>query len=73
LSRVLLVPVEPVMKPRKRTTIRVGDREFCAYEDSIQIAPGYVAFTDCSGMFRVVPVPAQFSSLETQRNVYKPS
>ncbi len=65
MSRVLLVPVEPVMKPRKRTTIRVGDREFCAYEDSIQIAPGYVAFTDCSGMFRVVPVPAQFSSLET--------
>jgi hypothetical protein len=73
VSKVLLVPVEPALKPRRKTTLKIGDREFCVYEDSVQIAPGYVAFTDCSGMFRVVPVPAQFSPLETQRNVYKPS
>jgi hypothetical protein len=73
VSKVLLVPVEPVLKPKKRTTLKIGDREFCVYEDSIQFGPGYIAFTDCSNMHRVIPVATQFSTLETGQNVYKPS
>jgi len=71
VSKVLLVPVEPALKPRKKITIRVGDKEFCAYEDSIQVGFGFIAFTDCSNTYRVVPAP--ISSSEIQRQVYKPA
>jgi len=53
---IVLVPVEPVLKPRKRTTLRIGDREYCVLEDTIQHGQGYVAFVDCSGNHVVVPI-----------------
>jgi hypothetical protein len=71
MSKVLLIPVEPALKPRKKVTLRIGDKEYCVYEDSVQVGFGFIAFTDCSNTYRVVSVP--ISSSETQRQVYKPA
>jgi hypothetical protein len=56
VSKVLLVPVEPVLKPRRKAIIRIGNKEFCAYIDTVQLGAGYVSFVDCDNNYRVVPV-----------------
>jgi len=53
---VVLVPIEPSMKPRKRVVIKIDNREYCAEENSIHHGQGYISFIDCSGNYIVVPV-----------------
>jgi len=56
---VVLVPTEPVAKPKKRVIIKIGSKEYCAEEGSIHHGQGYISFLDCNGNYIVVPISQQ--------------